>query len=190
MDGVNKRLSAELQDSSIVMTEEPEELEQEGVSKSQLKREMLELQQVGERLISMSATELADFPLTPTLQDALEESRRIKGRGAMRRHIRRVGKLLREADSDAIRQLLDRMDNHDLIEKQRFHQLEQWRDRLLQEGDTALNELLEQYPTADRQQLRQLIRTAVKEQTQAAPPASSRKLFRYLRELSAHANKE
>ncbi len=172
------------------MTDESENIELEVVSKSQLKRDMLELQVVGERLINMSAAQLAAFPLTPALLDALEESRRIKGHGAMRRHIRRVGKLLRSADSEAIRQLLDRLDNHDLIAKQQFHQLELWRDRLLQEGDTALAELLELYPEADRQQLRQLIRTANKEQHESAPPAAARKLFRYLRELSAHAEGE
>jgi ribosome-associated protein len=166
------------------MSDELENLEPEGVSKSQLKREMLELQQVGERLVNMSAAELAAFPLTPALQEALEESQRIKGHGAMRRHVRRVGKLLRHADSDAIRQLLERLDNRNLEEKQRFHQLERWRDRLLQEGDRAFVELLELYPDADRQQLRQFIRAAHKELKESAPPAAARKLFRYLRELS------
>jgi ribosome-associated protein len=165
-------------------------IEPEGVSKSQLKREMLELQLVGERLIKMSTAQLADFPLTPDLLDALEESRRIKGHGAMRRHVRRVGKLLRHADSDAIRQLLEAMDNRDLVEKQRFHQLEQWRDRLLQDGDKAFPELLELYPNADRQQLRQLIRAAQKEQQASVPPAAARKLFRYLRELSEDVREE
>jgi ribosome-associated protein len=172
------------------VTNEPDNIEPEGVSKSQLKREMLELQLVGERLIKMSTAQLADFPLTPDLLDALEESHRIKGHGAMRRHVRRVGKLLRHADSDAIRQLLERLDNSALLEKQRFHQLERWRDRLLEEGDGALTELLELYPEADRQQLRQLIRAAQKEQQQTAPPAAARKLFRYLRELSEDVREE
>ena len=166
------------------MSDDSHQMEPEGVSKSQLKREMLELQLVGERLINMSTAQLAAFPLTPALQDALEESRRIKGHGAMRRHIRRVGKLLRHADSEAIRQLLETLDNRDLVEKQRFHQLEQWRDRLLEDDDGAFPELLELYPDADRQQLRQLIRTAHKEQNESSPPTAVRKLFRYLRELS------
>ncbi len=158
--------------------------ELEVVSKSQLKREMLELQLVGERLINMGRAQLVDFPLTPALLDALDESRRIKGRGAMRRHIRRVGKLLRHADSEAIRELLARLDNRDLAEKQRFHQLERWRDRLLQEGEAVLGELLEVYPSADRQRLRQLIRAAQKNESESAPPAAARKLFRYLRDLA------
>jgi ribosome-associated protein len=174
----------------VAMSENADNIEPDGVSKSQLKREMLDLQLVGERLVKMSAAQLADFPLTPALQDALEESHRIKGHGAMRRHVRRVGKLLRHADSDAIRQLLERLDNSALLEKQRFHQLEQWRDRLLEGGDGALTELLELYPEADRQRLRQLIRVAHKEQQQEAPPAAARKLFGYLRELSKDVREE
>ncbi|HYQ71705.1 MAG TPA: DUF615 domain-containing protein [Gammaproteobacteria bacterium] len=40
-----------------------------------------------------------------------------------------------------------------------------------------------QFPLADRQHLRKLVRQARKEKEQRQPPRASRELFRYLREL-------
>ena len=64
-----------------------------------------------------------------------------------------------------------------------MHHIERWRDRLLEEGDTALELLLEEYPLADRQYLRQSIRNAKKEMQANKPPKTARGLFKYLREL-------
>lgn len=165
------------------MQEEIENLEPEEVSRSQIKRELLELQKIAERLTTMKPGQLAPLPLTPVMRDALEESKRIKSHNAMRRHIRRIAKLLRNEEMDAIHELLNSIDNRHLEENRRFHQLERWRDRLLAEGDGALAELLTACPDADRQHLRQLIRAATKEQQNDKPPASARKIFRYLKEL-------
>ncbi len=166
------------------MQEEIENLESEEVSKSQIKRELLELQKIAERLTGMSPAQRAPLPLTPVMLDALEEAKRIKSHNAMRRHIRRIAKLLRNEELDAIHALLDRIDNRHMEENRRFHQLERWRDRLLEEGDDALAELLAECPHADRQHLRQLLRAAKKEQENGKPPASARKIFRYLKELN------
>jgi len=46
-----------------------------------------------------------------------------------------------------------------------------------------VTELLDDYPEADSQQLRQLIRNAQKEIAAAKPPKSARMLYRYLKEL-------
>jgi ribosome-associated protein len=48
-----------------------------------------------------------------------------------------------------------------------------------------MDNVLTRYPGADRQHLRQLIAAAIKERDADKPPASARKLFRYLRELAA-----
>jgi ribosome-associated protein len=133
--------------------------------------------------MNMSATQLASFPFGPRLLDALEEARRIKGHSARRRHVRRVGKLLRSEDMETVQQLLDKLDGEQLNDKRRFHQLEHWRERLLLDGDSALSELLQICPHADSQQIRQLLRTARKEQQQSRPPTAARKLFQYLKEL-------
>ena len=157
--------------------------ETEGPSKSQIKRELLELQKLGERLLEMTPSQRAPFPLSSEMQAALAEGDRIKSHNARRRHVRRLGKLLRDENLDAIHALFERIDQRHLDEKRRFHELERWRERLIEEGDAALEELLTQAPDLDRQMLRQLQRTAQKEAQQGKPPTAARKLFRYLREL-------
>jgi ribosome-associated protein len=158
--------------------------DQEEISKSQIKRELLELQDLAERLAGLKPEIWNKFSFSETMNSALDESRRIKSRNAMRRHIRRLGKLLRKEDVGQVRDLFQRMDNDHLEDTRRFHRLERWRDRLLEEGDSALKELLDECPNADHQHLRQLVRAGVKERLQGKSPAAQRKLFKYLRELS------
>jgi ribosome-associated protein len=61
-----------------------------------------------------------------------------------------------------------------------LHRIEEWRDRLLRDGDDAINDLLAALPNADRQQLRQLLRTARAEAAADKPPAAARQLFRVI----------
>ena len=95
-----------------------------------------------------------------------------------------IGKLMRHADTTAIAAALQDLQNGRALHNQHFHQLEQLRDVLIAEGVGAMDKVLELYPHADRQHLRQLIATAAKEREQEKPPAAARKLFRYLRELA------
>jgi len=162
---------------------DPTEEEQQSVSKSEIKRELLTLQLLGERLVKLHPQQWEQFGLSQIMLEALEESRRIKNHNAMRRHVRRLGKLLRNEDAALVQTLFGRMDNEHLEDTDRFHRLEQWRERLLTEGDIALQALLEIAPEADRQHLRQLIRAGRREREQAQSPAAQRKLFKYLKEL-------
>ena len=154
---------------------------EEAPSRSQIKREMLELQLLGSRLMALGPKAWDAFPLTEELRSALTESLRIHEKSAIKRHRKRLGKLLREADAEAIRARLDLNEQHQQQQRYHFHQLEQWRDRLLGEGDSALSELLTLFPGADCQQLRQLLRQAQRETQQQRPPVAARKLFKYLR---------
>jgi ribosome-associated protein len=63
-----------------------------------------------------------------------------------------------------------------------LHQLERWRNRLL-ENDGALTELLAAHPQADTQRLRALIRNAHKERLAGKPPKNYREIFQLLKEL-------
>ncbi|MEW8028063.1 MAG: ribosome biogenesis factor YjgA [Candidatus Thiodiazotropha sp.] len=145
---------------------------------------MLALQLLGERLTTLPPTVLARMPLSADLQEALEESRRIKSLNALRRHYRRLGKLLREEDLDSIRRVIGDIDNRHQADVNLFHALERWRERLLNEQGEAFGEFMQAYPGADRQRLRQLIQAARKEREQARHPVSYRKLFKYLREVA------
>ncbi len=167
-------------------TEPNDNFEDEEKSKSQVKREMLALQDLGARLAELKPELLAQMPLNDALQKALIESKKHKAHIARKRHNQYLGKLLRGHDIEAIQQVLE---NHDSSSRQyndRFHALERWRERLLNDGDAALQELIQEYPDTDTQHLRSLLRQAQQEQTRGKPPAASRKIFRYLRELAGH----
>ncbi len=85
--------------------------EAERPSRSQKKRESLALQEIGERLVAFPRSRLAELPLPPALRDALEDCTRMGSRGAQRRQLQYIGRLMREAQEEgALRPLLDALD--------------------------------------------------------------------------------
>ena len=63
---------------------------------------------------------------------------------------------------------------------ERVHRVEHWRDRLLEGGDAALEELLAAYPGLDKPQFRALAGQARTERDQEGSKRHSRELFRAL----------
>ena len=165
------------------MDESDEFSEEEIISKSQLKREASAAQQLGQDLLTLSQADVEAMDLPESLLHALNEARRIKKHGALKRQFQYIGKLMRKIDIEPIREEYTRLTNHYRQDVKEFHKLEQWRDRLLAEGDKALEELLNEAPNADRQHLRQLMRQAAKESKLNKPPKSAREIFKYLKTL-------
>lgn len=153
-------------------------------SKSERKREMLALQELGEAIVKLSDGELASIPLEGALAEAITTARRITSHEGLRRQMQFIGKLMRDSDTAAIQAAYEELQNGRQALNQRFHAMEQLRDRLIAEGQSAIGAVTDDYPHADRQHLRQLIAAAVKEREQQKPPAAARKLFKYLRELA------
>lgn len=153
-------------------------------NKSQLKREMQELQELGVELVKLPPDKLAELDLPEKLADAIELARRINSHGAQKRQRQYIGGLLSKLDDvSPIRDYLERMSGADRVSKARFQENERWRTRLISEGDTALAEFLERHPEADRQHLRRLVRDAQQEAAAGRPPRHYRELFRYLQGL-------
>lgn len=144
--------------------------QEERPSKSQLKREMHALQALGETLIAMKPAERARFPLSDDMLRAIEETSRIRSHEGRRRHMQYVGKLIRKEDLTAIQGVFDAIEQEKEQRDHAFHRLEKWRDRLVDEGDDAVDLFMADYPNADRQALRQLVRNARKEREQGKPP--------------------
>ncbi|MBP8184816.1 MAG: DUF615 domain-containing protein, partial [Pseudomonas sp.] len=126
---------------------------------------------------------IARLPLSDALRRALADAPKHTANIARKRHIHFIGKLMRDQDTDAILLLIDQLDASTRQYNERFHNLERWRDRLLAGTDAVLDSFVADYPEADRQHLRQLIRQAQHEAAQSKPPASVRKIFKYIREL-------
>lgn len=165
------------------MQEEEQERPEERPSKSQLRREAEELQALGQELVELPASALNAMPLPDALREAVMLARSITAHGGRRRQLQYIGKLMREVDAAPIRAALEQRGRQSRAAAQQFHQLEQLRDRLLQEGDSVVDEVCARHPQAERQRLRQLLRQARKERELQQPPKSARQLFRYLREL-------
>jgi len=151
-------------------------------SRSSLKREAHARQDFGEALLKLSKRQLARLPLDDDLAKALAEAQQMHQHGAHKRQRQYIGKLLRKVDVEPLQQAYARITNHYREDVEQHHDLEKWRDRLLQEGDRALGDLLQHYPQIDRQHIRQLVRQSHKETKANKPPRSARELFRYLRD--------
>ena len=145
---------------------------------------MLALQKLGERLTTEPPTVIARMPLSEEMLAALEEAKRIKSHNALRRHYRRLGKLLRREELAGIQRVMDEIDNRHQAGVARFHALERWRERLIDGDSEDFGAFCSEFPQADRQRLRQLIQAVQRERSREQPPAAFRKLFRYLRELA------
>lgn len=158
-------------------------LDEEEKSKSQVKREMLALQELGLRLSDLKPELLDKMPLSDELRRALAETCKHTAHIARKRHSQFLGKLLRNHDIDAIMQPVNLVDSQTREYNDRFHALERWRNRLISDGDSALQSFVEDYPSTDIQHLRSLIRHAQHELKQNKAPTASRKIFRYLRDL-------
>lgn len=164
-------------------------------SKSQVKREMLALTDLGRQLVDLSPERLRQLVLEEDLYDAIRLAQRTTSREGRRRQIHYVGKLMRtsEIDAEAIRRQLDSWARGSREEARAQHRLEALRDLLLRDDD-ALTELLQQCEVPDVQQFRATIRAARKEarQNESLPPGSDpqRKHYRALYQALKNLNLE
>ena len=157
-----------------------------GASRSQQRREALEVLALGEKLVALSPAQLARLPVPESLLPHIEDTRRITSHIAHKRQLAFLAKQMRREDDatlEAIRDALDANSETARREVAAMHRVERWRERLLEEGDEALAALLDEYPDADRQHLRQLLRNAREEKLRNKPPRAFRELYQLLREL-------
>jgi ribosome-associated protein len=139
------------------------------------------LQQLGERLVALPQAELDAINIEDErLREAVDQARRIKARGGLRRQLQFIGKLMRSIDSSTIEAALKARDQQHGNSVQRLHQIESARDKLLSDGDNALGEILSAWPSAEPALLRQWHRQYPREVKKGNERAHRRKLFRYL----------
>ncbi|KKC99958.1 MULTISPECIES: ribosome biogenesis factor YjgA [Photobacterium] len=152
------------------------------VSKSEMKRDMEALQKLGEELVKLKPGALAKIPLSDELRMAIKDAQRFK-QEAYRRQLQFIGKQMRSVDIEPIQAALDKLNNKHAQVTAQLHKLESLRDRMIDDGDTVINEVMEAHPDADRQQLRQLVRMAVKEKAANKPAKAYREIFQVLKAL-------
>jgi ribosome-associated protein len=163
-------------------------MREDAPSKTQRKHEMHALQDLGERLVTLSAERCAQLDLPETLREAVGAARRIRSREALRRQMQFIGRLMRDTDPEPIRAKLAEWDGRSNAAIAAHHRVERWRERLFAD-DAALTEFAHTHPAADLQRLRACVREARKEQRAGKPPRHFRELFRLIRE-AAEASRE
>lgn len=153
-------------------------------SRSQQRREALEVLSLGQQLVALTDAQLGKLPVPEALLPHIREARRITSHIAHKRQLAFLAKQMRREDDETLEALRDALDEKGDAARRdvaAMHRVEAWRDRLLAEGDAALAELVDLYPDADRQGLRQLVRNTLEERKRNKPPRAFRELFRQLR---------
>ena len=156
----------------------------DGPSKGQRKREAHAAQDLGEQLIGLPDADLAALQLPEVLYDAIVAARSISSRGGGLRQRQYIGRLMRDIDLTPVRAALADRAARATRETQRFHRVESWRARLVEDGAQALAELQRTLPDLDTTDLQRKVAAAQAERARTgASGTASRELFRTLREL-------
>ncbi|QNR98488.1 ribosome-associated protein [Stenotrophomonas sp. 169] len=155
-------------------------------SRKQKRNDALDVLALGEKLVSLTPAQLARLPVPEDLLPHIAECKRITAHIAHKRQLAFLAKHMRreeESALDAIREALDANSDTGRREVAMMHRAEDWREKLMNDGDAALSKLLGEYPQADRQELRTLVRNAQAEKAKNKPPRAYREIFQVLRAL-------
>jgi ribosome-associated protein len=153
-------------------------------SKTQLKKASHELQDLGAALVELPEDRLADLDIDESLRDALHEYRRTRSHEGRRRQMQYIGKLMRRADVEPLREAVAAMQLGRAKDALALHEAERWRAELIAD-DEALTRWSAQHPDGDVQQLRSLVRAARKDAALTPEQRSGRAyrdLFKFIRQ--------
>ena len=152
-------------------------------NKTQLKRDIAVIHKMCEDMALLAPAQIEKLNLPEEIEAAILAAAKMPFKAARKRQLKFITGLVRKIDIEPIEEALAKIKAKSAHATRELHQLERWRERLLSDDKQALTELLDKYPEADVQQLRQLIRNAKKEISLEKPIKSSRLLFKYLRAL-------
>jgi ribosome-associated protein len=164
--------------------------EDDFISKTRRKREARNLQDVGAALVLLSEEQLGRLGLPEALFDAVLACRSITKHEARRRQIQYIGRIMRDVDSAPIAEQLRRIESPSKRDTALMHLAEKWRQDLLADTD-AIARFAREFPEADQDHLRNLVRGAQEEKRAAKPPRKFRELFHAVNTLiQDHARKD
>lgn len=154
-------------------------------SRTQKKKEARALRVLGEKLVKLTDQQLKGIGIPQELVEAVQFAKTITRHGARKRQSQLIGSIMRGIDPEPIRKGLEKIALNSRRQTIEHQQIETWRDEFIAGDNDQIETFIKNYPDADRQKLKQLVRNARKEATRNLPPKSSRALFRYLKELMA-----
>ena len=150
--------------------------EDDFISKTRRKKQMLELQEVGVALVKLSHEQLARIELPEELRAAILEAKRFTKHEAIRRQMQYIGRIMRDIDAAPIVEQLDALHAPSRKQTALLHVAERWRKELVEDPE-AIARFLQEFPEADPQRLRTLAAEAQAEQRASRPPKRFRELF-------------
>ena len=150
-------------------------------NKTRIKKEIAALFALGETMSKLSAEHLISLELPENIYKAVCEVAKLPQTGARKRSLKYIAGQLHKIDVAPFEEKLARIQSTSAHAVREHHLAEKWRDRLIAGSNDALTDLLDEYPEADAQQIKQLLRNIKKETDTGKPPKSSRLLYRYLK---------
>jgi ribosome-associated protein len=181
-----------MMEQEYLYEEQEDEVEYYAVrpNKTLIKKEIGILFKLAEEMSVLSAAHLKSLELPEKIHKAVVEVSVMKLNGARKRLLKFIAGQLHKMDVDPILERLARIKTQSAHVVREHHITERWRDRLINDGNDALTELMDEHPQANRQKLRHLVRNAQKEAELAAPPKSSRLIYQYLKALFSNSEEE
>ena len=152
-------------------------------SKTQLKSQMHELQQLGQALTALPAERLNGLQLPEGLREAIDEFKRTRSHEGRRRQLQYIGKLMRKVDAEPLRAAVAADRLGPATQALELHEWERWRLELVNDDD-ALARWSSVHPGGDAKRLRTLVLAARREA--GLPPGQRhgrawRELFQYVK---------
>ena len=159
-------------------------------SKTKRKQQAHTLQDLGEALVELPAGRLAALTMPEGLRDAIAQFHRTRSFEGKRRQMQYIGKQMRFADEAPLREAVDAFKLGSAKDTLLLHEVERWRDELVAD-DSAVTRWAAEFPGSDLQQLRSLLRAAIKDAA-AAPEQRNgrgyRELFQFIKPWLKNAN--
>lgn len=158
--------------------------DENSISKSQKKRDMLALQDIGEELVGLSPETINKLDLPDDLRTAVVDAKRIpKSKyGGMKRQMQYIGRLMREIDPAPIIEQLSSLKAPNKKQTALHHLAERWRERLLSD-ESALNAFANEFIDADRALLDKYIQASKDDKAKNRPPKHYRLLYSQIHDL-------
>jgi ribosome-associated protein len=153
--------------------------EDDFISKTRRKKQMHALQDLGARLVALSAEELARIDLPETLREAVEDARRFTRHEARRRQMQYIGRIMRGLDAGPIAEQVAALKAPSKRQTALFHVAERWRQELLSDGE-ALERFVKEFPDADPHRIQAMVDEAREEKRASRAPRRFRELFHVL----------
>ncbi|MEP7154584.1 MAG: ribosome biogenesis factor YjgA [Betaproteobacteria bacterium] len=165
--------------------------EENSISKSQKKRDMLALQDMGAELVELSVDTLKKMDLPEQLLTAVLDCKRIptSKHGGFKRQMQYIGKVMRNVEAAPIAEQLQAIKAPNKQQTALHHLAERWRERLLEDA-TAVGAFINEFPEGDRALIERYVQASKDEKAKSKPPKHFRLLYQALHDLIVAQSRE